>query len=87
MLSISPDWKRRGVRPKWAPTVRERLNRLGSSTAALNVNAEMAPTPGTVMSRRQMGSSAGHLAYASVHLQKCSVEHQSRIEQRQQGVG
>jgi len=32
--SISPDWNRRGVSPKWAPTVRELLNRAGSSTPA-----------------------------------------------------
>jgi len=49
--SISPDWNRRGVRPKWAPTVRESLNRAGSSTPAAYVRATSGPTPGTVISR------------------------------------
>ena len=38
-MSISPDWKRLGVRPKWAATVRDCLKRDGSSTPALKVNA------------------------------------------------
>ena len=55
-LSLSPDWYRRGVRPKCAATVREHLNREGSSTAALNVSAHIGPTPGTVISRMQTSS-------------------------------
>jgi hypothetical protein len=55
-LSVSPDWNRLGVRPKCAATVREDLNRRGSSTAALKVSAVAAPTPGTVIRRWQMGS-------------------------------
>ena len=30
--SMSPDWYRRGVKPKCAPTARDRENRFGSST-------------------------------------------------------
>ena len=43
--SVSPDWWRFGVSPKCAPTSLERLNRLGSSTAALKVTATIAPDP------------------------------------------
>jgi C4-dicarboxylate-binding protein DctP len=53
-LSTSPDWKRRGVRPKYAATVREDLKRLGSSTAALNVNAVTGPTPGMDIKREEL---------------------------------
>ena len=55
-LSISPDWKRLGVRPKWAVTVLERLKRVGSSTAALKVKAVTKPTPGAVIRRWQTRS-------------------------------
>jgi DNA invertase Pin-like site-specific DNA recombinase len=56
-LSFSPDWKRRGVRPKCAPTVRELLKRAGSSTAALKLSAVISPTPGMPMNRTQTSSS------------------------------
>ena len=55
-MSSSSDWKRRGVRPKCAATVREDLKRLGSSTAALNVSAVSGPTLGMDIKRRQTGS-------------------------------
>ena len=51
-LSFSPDWKRRGVRPKWAPTVRELLKRAGTSTAALKLSAVISPTPGILRNPR-----------------------------------
>src|SRR5690349_23281005 len=41
----SPELYRRGVRPKWAPTVLERRKRAGTSTQALNDTAVCAPTP------------------------------------------
>ena len=42
LRSVSPDWYRRGVRPRCAPTARDRVNRLGSSTVLtyISVNAE-----------------------------------------------
>lgn len=52
-LSCSPDWYRRGVRPKCAATVRDLLKRAGSSMAALKVSADIGPTPGTVIIRKQ----------------------------------
>ena len=52
----SCDWYRRGVRPKCAATVRDRLNRDGSS-AALHVSAAMGPTPGMPMKRRHLAGS------------------------------
>jgi len=55
-LSISPDWNRLGVSPKWEPTKREDRKRVGSSIAALNASAVTGPTPGAVISRRQTGS-------------------------------
>src|SRR3954470_13158202 len=55
--SISPDWYRLGVSPKWAPTAREWAKRPGSSTALLNARAMIGPTPGAVISRRQTASS------------------------------
>src|SRR4051794_35582608 len=57
VTSVSPDWYRFGVSPKCAPTASAVRNRPGSSTAALNVIATSAPTPGTVISRRQTVSS------------------------------
>ncbi len=39
------------------PTVRDRLKRAGSSTAALNVSAAIEPTPGTAIIRIQTSSS------------------------------
>src|SRR5690349_22153110 len=57
VTSVSPDWYFFGVRPKWAPTSREWRNRAGSSTAEVDVIATRAPTPGTVISRRQAVSS------------------------------
>lgn len=51
-----PDWCRLGVIPKWAPTVRDRAMRWGSSTPPLNDRAATGPTPGTVIKRRQTGS-------------------------------
>src|SRR5215471_6925612 len=45
LTSVSPDWYLFGVRPKCAPTVLDELNRPGSSTAALKLNATTAPTP------------------------------------------
>src|SRR3954471_17636887 len=57
VTSVSPDWYFFGVSPKCAPTARERRNRAGSSTAELKVTATRAPTPGTVISRRQTASS------------------------------
>src|SRR3712207_5784542 len=56
VTSVSPDWYLRGVSPKCAPTALEELNRPGSSTADLNVIATRAPTPGTVIRRRQIAS-------------------------------
>src|SRR3712207_846944 len=56
VLSVSPDWYLRGVRPKCAPTSFERRNRAGSSTAEVKVMATTAPTPGTVISRRHTSS-------------------------------
>ena len=53
-LSCSPDWYRRGVRPKCAATVRYLLKRAGPSMAALNVSAAFGPTPGTVIIRKQV---------------------------------
>src|SRR5215217_4679718 len=53
VTSVSPDWYRFGVSPKCAPTALAVRNRPGSSTAVLNVIATSAPTPGTVISRRQ----------------------------------
>src|SRR5215207_6697993 len=50
--SVSPDWGLRGVRPKGAPTRREDRKRDGSSMAAAQVSATIAPTPGVVISRR-----------------------------------
>src|SRR3954464_4079039 len=37
ITSVSPDWYRLGVSPKWAPTALEDRNRPGSSTAVLKV--------------------------------------------------
>lgn len=37
--STSPDWYLRGVKPKCAPTARERANRAGTSTVARKVSA------------------------------------------------
>jgi hypothetical protein len=54
--SISPDWWRRGVKPNAAPTVFELLKRLGTSIVARNVSATTGPTPGAVMSLRQIWS-------------------------------
>jgi hypothetical protein len=51
-----PDWCRLGVRPKCAPTVRDRAKRRGSSTPTLNERAATGPTPGTVIKRRQTAS-------------------------------
>jgi hypothetical protein len=51
-----PDWCRFGVRPKCAPTVRDRAKRRGSSTPTLNDRAATGPTPGTVIRRRQTAS-------------------------------
>src|SRR4051794_40537765 len=59
VTSVSPDWYFFGVRPKWAPTARERRNRAGSSTADVNVIATRAPTPGTVITRRQGAAPPG----------------------------
>src|SRR4051794_38322246 len=56
ITSVSPDWYRLGVSPKWAPTALEDRNRPGSSTAVLKVIDTSAPTPGTVISRRQTAS-------------------------------
>src|SRR5215208_5857494 len=50
--SVSPDWGLRGVSPKCAPTRREDRKRAGSSMAAAQVSATIAPTPGVVISRR-----------------------------------
>src|SRR3954470_14691717 len=56
VTSVSPDRQRFGVSPKCAPTALAVRNRAGSSTAVLNVIATKAPTPGTVISRRQTAS-------------------------------
>ena len=56
VTSVSPDWYFFGVRPKWAPTARDRRNRAGSSMAEVKVTATKAPTPGIVISRRQTPS-------------------------------
>jgi hypothetical protein len=56
VTSVPPDWYFLGVRPKWAPTLRGRRNRAGSSTAEAKVTATGAPTPGTVISRRRVAS-------------------------------
>src|ERR671912_1205717 len=56
VTSVSPDWYFLGVRPKCAPTARDRPNRPGSSTAEVKVIATRAPTPGTVINRRQVAS-------------------------------
>src|SRR6266511_2432458 len=54
VTSVSPDWYFFGVRPKCAPTALDDVNRAGSSMAEVKVRATMAPTPGTVISRRQI---------------------------------
>lgn len=36
---VLPDYQRRGVNPKWAPTLRARLKRVGSSSALLTTRA------------------------------------------------
>lgn len=56
--SVSPDWHRRGVRPRCAPTSRDLRKRLGGSMVARNANAVSGPTPGTVTRRRHVGSMA-----------------------------
>src|SRR3954463_3245474 len=56
VMSVSPDWCLRGVRPKCAPTPLERANRSGASTPEVKVTATSAPTPGTVINRRQTAS-------------------------------
>ena len=43
--SVSPDWYRLGVSPKWAPTALEDRNRPGSSTAVLKVIDTNDPVP------------------------------------------
>ncbi len=66
--SISPDCHCLGVRPKWAPTLRDFENRDGSSTAAAYVSATSGPTPGTVIRRRH-----GSLAFARAAICRSSA--------------
>jgi hypothetical protein len=42
----------RGVRPRYAPALDDRLNRAGSSMVAAKPSAVITPTPGTVIRRR-----------------------------------
>src|SRR5579885_690022 len=54
--TLVPDWKRFGVRPKYAPTLRDRAKRPGSSIAVRNASAVTGPMPGTPINRRLTGS-------------------------------
>ena len=85
-LSFSPDWKRLGVSPKWAPTVRELLKRAGSSTAALKLSAVISPTPGTPMKRAADRVLAGRRFDAPIELDEGLEEHLPGLQHRQQGV-
>src|SRR3954465_4152860 len=72
-MSVSPDWSLRGVRPKCAPTSLERGNRPGSSTPEVKVMAISAPTPGTVVRRRQTAS-----VRTVASMARCSLENSTR---------
>src|ERR1700745_1064693 len=50
--SISPEAWRRVVNPIYAPPLRDRLKRVGSSIVALKQSAVIGPTPGTVINLR-----------------------------------
>src|SRR5689334_9565595 len=82
VTSVSPDWYFFGVSPKCAPTARERRNRAGSSSAELKVTATSAPTPGTLISRRQTASSRTIASTA-----RCSVRYSARSASRARSIG
>jgi hypothetical protein len=54
--SISPEAWRRVVNPIYAPTLLDRLKRVGSSIVALKQSAVIGPTPGTVIQRQLTAS-------------------------------
>jgi len=72
LRSTSPDCCLRGVSPKCAPTVRERVKRAGTSTVARNVSATRGPTPGTVMNRRATSSWRANRTSMSSNRRNCS---------------
>src|SRR5262249_3044713 len=57
LTSLSPDWYFFGTNPNSAPIVFDLAIRPGSSIADLNVMATSGPTPGLLISRRQISSS------------------------------
>src|SRR3954466_8042332 len=58
------------MRPRCAPTARDREKRLGFSTVLTYISEERAPIPGTVISRRQIGSA---LTCCSTALSKTAI--------------
>lgn len=63
--SSSPTLGPRGVKPRKASTVRDRLKGLGSWIAALRTRAACAPMPGAVASSRQLRSACATAASPS----------------------
>src|SRR6187200_2843083 len=57
LKSLSPDWYFLGTSPNSAPTDFDLTIRPGLSIADLNVTATSGPTPGILISRRQISSS------------------------------
>lgn len=82
-LSISPDWKRLGVSPKWAATVRGTPE--ASRVIDCRLEGERRDEAHTRCTHQALTDRIlmSYLARPAVELAEGAIEHQARIEQRQ----